>query len=140
MSKNKLSLDFPGLEEYADKLDRLAGGEALKEAVGEALEKSKDFINEQLHEEMKKHHRTGLTEKSIMDNVKVEWSGNEVEVKVGFDIAHGGLASIFLMYGTPKAAKDQKLYNAIYGAATKRKIKALQDEAFQKAIDKVMGG
>lgn len=140
MGKNKLSLDFPGLEEYAEKLDRLAGSGALKKAVTEALEKSKDLVNEQLHEQMKRHHRTGNTEKSIMDNAKVEWSGNEASVQVGFDIAHGGLPSIFLMYGTPKQPKDQKVYNAIYGAATKRKIKQLQEEAFMKAINEIMGG
>jgi hypothetical protein len=140
MSRNKLTLEFPGLEEYAEKLDRLAGSGVLKKAVGEALEQSKNLVNEQLHEQMKQHRRTGHTEASIMDSAKVEWSGNEASVEVGFDIAHGGLPSIFLMYGTPKQAKDQKLYNAIYGAATKRKIKQLQEEAFQKAIDEVMGG
>lgn len=139
MAKNKISLDFPGLEEYAEKLDRL-GGDYLKKAVEKSLEKTKDLINEQLHEQMKKHHRTGNTERSIMDQARVEWSGTMLSIDVGFDISHGGLPSIFLMYGTPKMPKDQRLYNAVYGAATKRKVKQLQEDIFNEAIKDVMGG
>lgn len=138
MAKNKLSLDFPQLLELAEKFDRLGGD--LKKVVQETLEKSKDLINERLHEQMKKHNKTGKTERSIRDSARVEWSGTMAEIDVGFDIAHGGLPSIFLMYGTPRAAKDQKLYNAVYGAATKRKVKQLQQDIFSRAIKDIMGG
>lgn len=138
MSRNKLTVNFSAFEEYAEKLDKLGGD--IKTAVDKSLEESKKLVNKQLHEQMKKHKRTGDTEKTIRDNARVEWSGTLGAVKVGFDIAHGGLPSIFLMYGTPRMQKDQKLYNAVYGAGTKRKIKELQKKIFNDEIKRVMGG
>lgn len=137
MSKNKLSLDFKNFEEYAEKLDRLGGD--LRGAVERALQESADFVTQQLQADMPKHHRTGRTQKSIL-NSNVEWSGTTAEIKVGFDISHGGLASIFLMYGTPRMSKDQKLYNDVYGTATRRKIKEIQEKVFSDAIRQIMGG
>lgn len=139
MAKAKLRLDFKGLEEYANKLDKLSRTDALKRAVEKALEESAKLVNTQLEAEMKRHRRTGRTAESIVDT-KVDWSGTTASVKVGFDLAHGGLPSIFLMYGTPKQAKDQRLYNAIYGSTTKKKIKQVQEEAFNRVLKEVMGG
>lgn len=138
MAKNKLTVDFSNFAEYAEKLDQLGGD--LKATAQEALQESKDYVTENLERDMKGHKRSGRTEASIKDESKVVWEGMTASVDVGFDIAHGGLASIFLMYGTPKMAKDQKLYNDIYGATTKRKIKEMQEEIFEKAIKKRMGG
>lgn len=138
MPKMKLSIDFSAFAEMAEKLDELGGD--LKGAAQEALEVSKDHVNASLHRDMKRHHRTGRTEMSIMDHAKVEWSGNIAEIEVGFNVAHYGLPSIFLMYGTPKMLPDRRLYNDVYGASTKRKIRQLQEEVFRKAIEKRMGG
>ena len=124
MAKAKLRLEFTGLEEYAKKLEKLGKTDALKRAVEKALEDSAQLIYIQLEAEMKRHRRTGKTAESLIPP-KVEWSGTTASVKVGFDLAHGGLPSIFLMYGTPKQAKDQKLYNAIFGSTTKKKIKQI---------------
>lgn len=124
--------------EYGEKLEAVGGN--LKRATEEALEKSKDYVNGELHKQMVKHNRSHKhkTDKSIQDDAKVVWSGFEAEINVGFDIEHGGLASIFLMYGTPRADKDQKLYNAVYGTATKKKINEIQQKIFEKAIEEAM--
>ena len=140
MAKAKLKLEFKGLEEYASKLDKLGKSDALRNTVEKALEESAKLVKEQLQAEMKRHHRTGKTEKSLVEPKKVEWSGTVASVNVGFDLAHGGLPSIFLMYGTPKQAKDQRVYNAVYGSNTKKKIKQVQEEAFKEAIANIMGG
>ena len=139
MAKAKLRLDFTGLDEYAAKLDKLGKGDALRKAVENALEESAKLVKSQLEAEMKRHRRTGRTEKSLIEP-QVKWSGTLASVNVGFDIAHGGLPSIFLMYGTPKQAKDQRVYNAVYGSNTKKKIKQVQEEAFKKVLDDIMGG
>lgn len=138
MAKNKLTVDFSNFTEYAEKLDELGGD--LKATAEEALQASKDYVTENIERDIKSHKRSGRTEASIKDESKVVWEGMTASVDVGFDIAHGGLASIFLMYGTPKMAKDQKLYDDIYGAATKRKIKQMQEEIFEKAIKEKLGG
>lgn len=122
--------------EYGEKLEAIGGN--LKRATEEALEKSKDYVDGELHKQMVKHNRSHKNDKSIQDNAKVVWNGSKAEINVGFDIEHGGLASIFLMYGTPRANKDQKLYNAVYGSATKKKITEIQQKIFEKAIEEAM--
>lgn len=136
--KTKLTVDFANFEEYAEKMDRLGGD--LKAATNKALEESKELVDKQLQEAMESHKRTGQTEGTIMIDAQVEWSGTIASVNVGFDIAHGGLASVFLMYGTPRMQPDKNLYNAIYGRTTKKKVKELQEEIFAKAIKEKMGG
>ena len=74
-----------------------------------------------------------------LQKLRVEWSGTKAFVDVGFDIQNGGLASIFLMYGTPRMKKDTKLYNDIYGKKTRDEIRALQEEIFRKKMDGIMG-
>lgn len=148
--KNKFSLDFKNFEDYAEKLDKLGGD--LKDTAGEALRKSYEYVTNNLEPAINKHRETGKTEKSLLKNSKVTWTGNTASIDVGFDINNGGLPSIFLMYGTPRhgpvGAKgghpgtqaDKQLYNAIYGSSAKRKIRELQEEVFAKEVKKIMGG
>ena len=136
MARNKLIVDFSNFLEYAEKLDKLGGD--LKATAEKALRESKDYVTENIEADMKKHNRTGRTEASIKDDSKVTWEGTTASIDVGFDIKHGGLASIFLMYGTPRMPKDQNLYNDFYGAKTRRKIKEMQEKIFEKAIKKRM--
>lgn len=146
--KNRLSVDFAGFAAQAEKLENLGGD--LRAAVNDALEQSKDLVDHQLETEIIKHHRSGFTEKSLRKDAQVEWFGNVAEVKVGFDIANGGLPSIFLMYGTPKhmigkgqhpgTDPDKQLYEAVYGNATKKKVRELQARIFAEAIKAKMGG
>lgn len=141
MSKRtKMTLEFEGLEDYAKRLEKAAGDMALRQAVEEALKKSAEHVNGKLHEGMKRHHKTGKTEASIVDNAPVVWEGMTAKIDVGLDIAHGGLPSIFLMYGTPKMPKDSKLYADIYGSRVKREVSELQAEIFKKHMKEAMGG
>lgn len=137
-SKSKIQLHFPGFEEYAEKLDKLGGD--LKKVTEKALKESHAYVTPNLHADMEKHNRTGDTDESILDDSKVEWSGTTASIDVGFDIANGGFASIFLMKGTPKMDKDQQLFNDIYGSKTKKEIGKIQEEIFAKAIKERMGG
>lgn len=130
----KIGLQLKGFEELMADLDKLGGD--LKEVTAEALEKSHAYVTPNIQKAMKKHHRTGRTERSIDDSGRVTWSGNTASVDVGFDISGGGLASVFLMYGTPKMKKDTKLYNSIYGSATRKKLAEIQEEIILGAIEK----
>lgn len=136
--KNKITLQFNAFEEYAEKLDKLGGD--LKATTEKALQNSHDFITPKIHSAMRKHHRSGDTEKSIGDNAKVTWEGSVASVDIGFKIRSGGLPSIFLMYGTPRMKKDQNLYNSIYGNKVKKEIAELQEKTFARAIKKIMEG
>ena len=138
MARKKLYMDGEVFGQYAQQLYKLSSMEFLKETTEKALMESKAYVTEKLHQDMKKHHRTGRTEASIDDDSGVEWKGTLASVKVGFKISEGGLASIFLMYGTPRMQPDRKLYNDVYGAATRRKIQEIQREVFDNALRQVM--
>lgn len=137
----KLELDFPMLKTLQSKLEEIDG--ALDRAVTIALEDSNALIAQQLENAMTKHRKTGKTESTILKNTDVLKTNTEYSANTGFKISQGGLPSIFLMYGTqvhgqPHIQPDRELYNAIYGAATKKKIQEIQANAFFNTIDEVM--
>lgn len=137
----KLELDFPMLETLQRKLEEVDG--ALDSAVTTALEDSNALIAQQLEAAMSKHRRTGKTQSTILKNTDVLKANTEYSANTGFKISEGGLPSIFLMYGTtvhgqPHIQPDIELYNAIYGADTRKKIQEIQANAFFKTIDEVM--
>lgn len=142
MARKKLTLDFPLYDTLKARLDEV-GGDATKKAVESALEKSHDFATKQLASAMIPHNKTNTVSDSLSRDSQVEWTGTEAFIKVGFNIAEGGLPSIFLMYGTkvhgqPHVTPDRKLYDALYGATAKKQIQKIQEDAFFEAIEKVM--
>lgn len=136
MAKNRLTLGFEGFEETIKKLDDLNAN--IKKTTETALKESFEYVTQKVQSTIEPHYLTGQTEKSLRKTPVIEWKGTRVEVKVGFDIKNGGIASIFLMYGTPKMAPDRRIYNAFFGGATKRKIKELQKEIFEKEFQRLM--
>ena len=146
MAKNKFTVDFSGFEQYQRKLEELAGGDAVKKALNVALEETQSIIAENVSAAMTSHNGTEVA-KTIIRKDAPEWAAGVGSVNVGFDITAGGtyngLPSIFLMYGTqlygqPHIKPDRNLYNAVYGAATKKKVQSVQKEAFENAITGVM--
>lgn len=144
MSKNKITIDFKVFEKYAEELDKLGGD--LRAVTEDILQESHDIVTTETERAMQKHNKSGKTERSILRNEKVKWEGNIASINVGFDIANGGLPSIFLMYGTPRhepnhpgTEKDQALYDAIYGTKIKRRLKQLADWKLQDAIQRRLG-
>lgn len=134
-SGKTLGLDYSEVYNLIKELEQLDGD--VKKTTEKALIKSQKHITKNLHKEMKKHKQTGETEKSIVENPTIIWVGNMyAEIDVGFDLSNGGLPSIFLMYGTPRAEKDQKLFNAIYGRKTQKEIAEIQANIFFDAIGK----
>lgn len=136
--KNKVTLNFKGFEEYAERLDKLGGD--LRKATEKALQETHAYITPNLERDIKPHRKTGATERSLNRNARVKWVGSTAEIEVGFKLDEGGLPSIFLMYGTPRMHKDQLLFNDIYGSKTKKEVARLQQEVFAEAIKKKMEG
>lgn len=139
--KNKLTIDFKGYDTLKKQLDDI-GGNATERAVESSLKASQQFIASQASETMEPHNKSGRTKKSIVKDGRVIWTGSVAEIDVGFDIEKGGLASVFLMYGTkvygqPHVTPDRNLFNAVYGSKTRKKIRELQEKAFQKVIKRV---
>lgn len=138
----KFEFDFPMLKKLQKQLEEI-GGNALDEAVDKAITDSHAFVTKQLEDAIAPHQKTDRTERSLDKKADIIKTGTSYSADVGFHITEGGLPSIFLMYGTkvhgqPHIAPDKKLYNAIYGTATKKKVKEIQAQAFFETIEKVM--
>lgn len=147
MARNKVTISFKGFDEYMEKLDKLGGNDLMKKAVDAGLKTSKQYVNQQLVSAMQKSNLPahgkfshGTTKNSIDKNFNVEWQGLIGSTKIGFDFSKSGMTSIVLMYGTPKIAPVEGLYDAVYGTKTKNKIKKLQKEAIDKVIQRYMEG
>jgi hypothetical protein len=144
MPKNKIGLQFSGLDEM---IERLEAAEAnIKSATEAALKASKSIVNQGLTKDTTNanfpaggKYATGALKKSIDKDFNVKWEGTTAGIEIGYDFKKSGMAQIFLMYGTPKMAKVQKIYDDIYGTRTKRKIAEAQKAAMQKVIDRVGG-
>lgn len=144
-TKNRIGLQFSGFAEMTARLDELQGD--LQRTTEEALIKSKEIVTAKLLEATNKanypkqgKYSTGRTRQSIDTTQNVTWQGTTAEINVGFDLKKSGLTSIYLMYGTPRMAKVQAIYDAIYGSHVKAEIKRIQKETFDAAIKEKMEG
>lgn len=144
-AKNRIGLQFSGFQEMAARLDELQGD--LQRTTEEALIKSKEVVTAKLLEATNKanypaqgKYSTGRIRQSIDTTQNVMWQGTTAEINVGFDLKKSGLTSIYLMYGTPRMAKVQAIYDAVYGSRVKAEIKRIQKETFDAAIKEKMEG
>ena len=138
MAKSRFGIQFEGFAELMENLDKLGGD--LNEVAEECLQVAHDVVTPRIKADIVRHHNTGRTEKSIVNEKRVEWEGTTASIKVGFNLKNGGMPSIFLMYGTPRMQKDTKLYNDIYGSAVSKEISEKQEEILQRTVQKRMGG
>lgn len=136
----KMQILFKGFEDLAAEVDRSDGD--LQTAVDEALTETAKYIQGQVTSAAapyaakgRKGYATGRMYGSIIEDGLVTWNGHVAEVGTGFALNESsGWHSIFVMYGTPRMAKDTKVYNAIKGAKTKKEIERIQQEIMQKYI------
>lgn len=138
-----LKLEFTGFDEMLKKLNQLnADTKSIAEA---ALVKTFDIVTEKAEQAVqpanlpaKGEFSTGGSEKSLVTTPRITWSGTQGSVKVGFNIKKGGLPTIFMMYGTPRYMKNQKMYDAFFGTQTQGEIAVAQKEVFEQALEKIL--
>lgn len=145
MARNKIGLQVEGFKEYMAKLDEVGGSRVMKRGVESALKASKQYVNPQIKEAIKRlpaggKYSTGDTERSIDYDMSVDWEGMTGAIKVGFDFKKSGMKSIYLMYGTPRMSPVSGLKAAIYGTKVQKEISSIQAEALNKVIKRVMEG
>lgn len=133
----KLNIEFKGFDEIVKRLTNLEGN--VKKTTENALKESKRIVHNNLEAAMQKHNQTHETVESLDNKSGVKWTGGVGTIYVGFNIKEGGLPSIFLMYGTPRMKKDQKLYNAVYGKKIRDEVMKLQEETFYNEIRRLNG-
>ena len=144
MPKNKTYLEFEGFEEAISRLTKLEGD--VKGTTEKALKETHKIITKKAEESAQKSnlpakgkYSKGDTLRSLYRDGKVEWVGTLASVETGFSIRKGGLPSIFMIHGTPRYMKDQKMYNAFWSNSTKNEVLKKQEEIFYEEIRKLGG-
>ena len=144
----KMQILFDGFENLAYAIDEAE--KDLHAAVDEALTETAEIVKANLTPAAavygakgRKGYATGKMLESMIKDTRIDWSGMVAEVGVGFSTNNyttyvGFMHSIFVMYGTPRYKKDQKIYNAIRGTKVKKEIAAKQEEVMQKHLQ--LGG
>lgn len=151
------------MEEQLRRIAEAGNSPAVKSAVSQTLEATQAEINRDLKKAMESHHRDH-NGKHTVDSIMMTdpvWDGDTCSIDIGFDIKNGGLASIFLMYGTkphgprgtsertirdggghghPGTAADAHLKNAIFGTAVKKRIVDRQQQALAELSAEILGG
>lgn len=150
---NKTRIEFEGFDEAIARLNKLNGN--VRNISEKALKKTHEIITKKAEDAITPHNQTHQTEKTLRKEAEIEWEGTLASVKTGFSISEGGLASIFLMYGTQSHAvsnqyaknvgveaehpKDPKLYNAFFGASTRKEVAEAQRDIFYNEIRRLNG-
>lgn len=147
MAKNRMTVDFSGVDSYIQRLQKLPG--AAEKAITAALKETQDFIADKAAASIAPHNKTGAVAGTILRDGDVVWTMDAASIAVGFEIADSegnltGLPSIFLMYGTEVGGQtgieaDKSMYMAIYGSATRQEARRLQEQAFDRVLSEVMG-
>lgn len=146
MARNTMQLDLKGFNELMTKLDGLGGD--LKKAATEALEKAGEKIAEDTASAVQKNNlpahgkfSTGKTQDTVVENPKVEWSGDVASIGVGFDFSKNGAGGFLIKgyyqnyHGTPRHMAPQPQLNAMYtGKGYMKSIQNEMKEVVLKAI------
>ena len=150
---NKSRIEFDGFEEAIARLNKLNGN--VKNISEKALKKTHEIITQKAQDAITPHNETHQTEKTLRKEAEIEWNGTLASVKTGFSISEGGLASIFLMYGTQSHAvsnqygknlgvaeetkRDAKMYNAFFFFITRKEVAEAKKEIFNNEIRRLNG-
>lgn len=135
----KMQIIGDPMKDLLEDLDRVGGD--LKGAVNEMLEETQKYIQSEVTSAAAPYAAKGLKGyaqgnmyKTIVKDGAVRWETPTVaEVNAGFNLSEkGGYHSIFIMYGTPRIAKNQKVWNAIKGARVRKEIERIQKEILDK--------
>jgi hypothetical protein len=147
MAKNRMTVDFSGVDSYLQRLQKIPG--AAEKAITTALKETQDLVADKAAATIAPHNKTGTVAGTILRNGDVVWTMDTASIAVGYEIKDSegeltGLPSIFLMYGTEIGGQtgieaDKAMYMAVYGSATKKEVHRLQEQAFDKVWDEVMG-
>lgn len=120
MARRKNGFDTSALKKYGDALDAAGGSAAMKQAVSRGMKATKLKVNPKIDAAIQKpnlpaggKYSHGGTAAHLNKDFAVEWEGNVGRLKLGFNLEGDGLASIFLMYGTPHHRPAMGLREAV---------------------------
>ena len=142
--KNKMGIEFEGFNEVISRITKLGGN--AKDITNKGLKETHKIITKKADDAVQKQnlpakgkYATGLTAKTLKREADIEWNGTIGSVSVGFSISKGGLASIFMIYGTPRYMKNQKMYNTFWSSKTHNEVLDAQEKIYFDELRKLEG-
>ena len=140
----KLDLNFGGFDDVLKQINQM--GEDAQKVTEDALREAFKIITRKAENAIQKpnlpaqgRYSHGASERSLVRDPKITWNDTTASVEVGFNIKHGGLPTIFMMYGTPRYMKVQAIYDAFYGDQTEQEIFRVVSDIYQKKLQEVLG-
>ena len=144
----KFSLEIDGFDRILARLNKLEGN--AQKTAEKALVATHNIVTAKAEKAMRasnlpaKGKYKRKTEPNTLASLRrepvIKWNNGVAEVHTGFDISNGGLASIFLMYGTPRMKPVKGLKAAFFGAKTKKEIIEAQSKIFYDEITRLATG
>lgn len=140
MAKKKFEIDFEGWEDLADQFRNLGGD--TKQLTEKVLKATHEYITPKVQDKIQKSnlpaqgkYSKGDTEKQVIKDANIEWTGTGATVDVGFSLDES-IVPIFLIYGTPTMNEVKGLKGAIYGTQTKNEVAEIQENIFVEEIQR----
>lgn len=145
----KIKINFKGFENVIKTINKMeldASG-----AMEKALLDCHEYVTKQIKEAVRKGvvvttddgtwqtminlDSTNELKQSMYDVPQVVWLGDTASIMVGFDQEKSMHATYLMITGNPYMTPSKELYNALYGAKTKKKIKEIQENALMQVIE-----
>lgn len=140
--RNKLYVELSGFEDLIVRLDELV--DDVRPAISDALEQAAEMVETDTEAAMSRknlpaqgRYSTGDTERSIVRNARVDWSGTKGEIGLGFDKTKKG-AGGFLITGTPRMRPNWKLEDIYARKKYQKEVNEAIQEALENAIEEAM--
>ena len=130
--KSKCTMSFSGVDEILNDIEKLGGD--LPKAIEKAVERSGEVATQEYLKVIEKHRYSGITEESVVQDLKVQNDGKKITLNTGFDLETGGVASIFLDRGTP----TQKPVKFIQKIKRNKAVKGAMEETLEKEVGKLL--
>lgn len=125
--KSKCKMVITGHDEILKQIESM--GKNVEHALQEAIELSGKRATMEYKIIIQQHHLSGLTEKSIVSDIKARIEGKKVILETGFDIKKGGAPAIWLDRGTP----TEKPINFVRRIKKNKGVKSAIDEVLEKS-------
>lgn len=130
--KSKCKVTFTGFEEILQDIEKLGGD--MPQVIEKAVLKSGEIATQEYLKVVDKHRYSGITEESVVEDLKVENDGRKIVLKTGFDLKKGGLASIFLDRGVPTVKPVKYVQKIKRNKAVKGAIEETLEKEWKKLI------
>lgn len=144
-----VKMNFRGVDSILKTINRM--GANAHDAVEKALLDCHELVTKQTREAVRKGvvitsprgtwqtminlDSTNELKESFYEKETVRWYGETAQIFAGFDQKKSMHATYLMITGNPYMTPSKEMYNAIYGAKTKKAIKEIQEKALMQVIE-----